>query len=71
MGRRNTIAILIMVALALAGLSTAPAAAAQEPCIPPPSGMVAWWPGDANTDEIVGARDGSIVASAGQPGSSG
>ena len=42
-----------------------PEAASQETCVPPPSGMVAWWPGDGNTDEIVGARNGSIVGSAG------
>lgn len=38
---------------------------AQETCLPPPLGMVAWWPGDGNTDEIVGARNGSMVGSAG------
>ena len=42
-----------------------PQTAAQEICLPAPSGMVAWWPGDGNTDEIVGARNGSIVGSAG------
>jgi hypothetical protein len=42
-----------------------PQAAAQGTCISPPSSMVAWWAGDRNTDEIVGARNGSLVGSAG------
>lgn len=32
---------------------------------PQPSGMVAWWPGDSNTDDIVAARNGSLMGSAG------
>ena len=35
---------------------------AQSPgCLPPPAGMVAWWPGDASTSDLAGANDGSIV----------
>ena len=34
-------------------------------CVAPPSGLVSWWPGDGNTDEIVGARNGSSVGTAG------
>lgn len=26
-------------------------------CIRPPSGLTGWWPGDGNTDDIVGGRD--------------
>lgn len=30
-------------------------------CIDPPNDMVAWWPGDGNSDEIIGQRDGGWV----------
>jgi hypothetical protein len=26
-------------------------------CLAPPSGMTGWWPGDGNTDDIVGGRN--------------
>jgi len=26
-------------------------------CFPPPAGLTGWWPGDGNTDDIVGGRD--------------
>jgi hypothetical protein len=33
-------------------------------CIPPPSGLVAWWPGEGNAKDIVSTNDGTLVASA-------
>src|SRR5438034_428938 len=30
------------------------------PCVDPPSGMVAWWPGDGNADDIQGSNNGSL-----------
>jgi hypothetical protein len=27
-------------------------------CVSPPAGMLAWWPGDGNTNDIVGAHNG-------------
>ena len=32
--------------------------------IPPPAGMVAWWPGDGNADDIVGNNDGILQGGA-------
>ena len=34
----------------------------EEPpeCVPPPIGMVGWWPGDGNADDIVGGNDGAL-----------
>jgi hypothetical protein len=29
----------------------------QGACLAPPAGMTGWWPGDGNTDDIVGARN--------------
>ena len=35
--------------------------ARAQSCIQPPEGMVSWWPGDGNTDDIVGGNDGTLV----------
>lgn len=32
-------------------------------CMQPPEGLVSWWPGDGGADDIVGARNGSVVGS--------
>lgn len=37
-----------------------PQAAAQETCVSPPSGMVSWWSGDGNANDIVGSNDGTL-----------
>jgi len=29
-------------------------------CVKPPAGMVGWWPGDGNADDIVGGNDGTL-----------
>jgi hypothetical protein len=29
-------------------------------CVTPPSGMVAWWPGDGNPNDIIGGHNGTI-----------
>jgi uncharacterized repeat protein (TIGR01451 family) len=39
-------------------------ATAQQSCVFPPSGIVAWWPGEGNFQDIVGAADGSAVGTA-------
>jgi hypothetical protein len=31
---------------------------AETGCVVPPSGMVSWWPGDGNADDIVGGLNG-------------
>lgn len=36
------------------------AAPAARACFPPPAGLTAWWPGDGNTDDIVGGRDAAL-----------
>lgn len=35
--------------------------ALAQPCIQPPPGMVSWWPGDGNMDDIAGGRHGTPV----------
>ena len=39
--------------------------ASARTCTPPTSGLVAWWPGNGTTDDVVGARNGSLAGSAG------
>jgi|GEM_PF-619849 len=41
------------------------AACVLPPCVPPPSGMVGWWPGDGNANDIVGGNNGTPVNGAG------
>jgi hypothetical protein len=35
---------------------------AEAACIPPPAGIVAWWPGDGNSKDIVAAKNGTATA---------
>ena len=30
-------------------------------CVPPPSGMVSWWPGDGNANDIIDGNNGTLV----------
>jgi len=34
---------------------------AFTPCTPPPSGMVSWWPGDGNADDIADGNNGTLM----------
>ena len=34
--------------------------APPSPCFPPPPGLVAWWPGEGNANELVGNHNGTI-----------
>jgi subtilase family serine protease len=36
-----------------------------DECIQPPSGIISWWPGDDNADDIVGADNGTQINGAG------
>jgi hypothetical protein len=29
-------------------------------CIPPPSGIVGWWPGDGNANDVIGTNNGTL-----------
>jgi len=31
-------------------------------CIDPPTGLVGWWPGESNADDIVGGNNGTVVS---------
>lgn len=32
-----------------------------KPCFTPPSGMVSWWTGDGNANDIIGVNDGTMM----------
>ncbi len=34
---------------------------ADDSCISPPSGMIGWWPGDGNGEDIRGGNDGTLI----------
>jgi hypothetical protein len=34
------------------------------PCTPPPAGMVSWWPGDGNANDIKGGNNGTLQGGA-------
>src|SRR5262249_36974468 len=36
------------------------AAQSSPACVTPPSGMVAWWPGDGNANDIQGSNNGTL-----------
>ena len=35
--------------------------AAAQTCLPPPAGMVSWWPGDGDANDIQDGNDGTLV----------
>ena len=41
-----------------------------QDCDPAPSGLISWWPGDTNANDIAGANNGTLFggATAGKPG---
>ena len=40
---------------------TVTSTAAPGSCVLPPAGLVSWWPGDGNADDIIGSRNGTLV----------
>ena len=54
------VAVLGVLLLALGGSSAKPVLAASG-CVPPPSGLVSWWPGEGNADDIFYGNDGTLV----------
>lgn len=52
--------LMILVAcLVLAGNAFVSDAKAQS-CVTPPPGLVSWWPGDGNADDIIGGNHGTL-----------
>lgn len=34
--------------------------AVAQPCVPPPAGLVSWWPGEGDARDVVGGNDGTL-----------
>ena len=51
---------LLLVTVALFSLLTASQIASAQSCVPPPTGLVSWWPGDGNAKDLVGQNNGSL-----------
>ena len=51
----------LLVFSALFSLVTLGLAQTTPVCTPPPSGMVGWWPGDGNANDIFGGNNGTLV----------
>jgi hypothetical protein len=52
-------------ALQLIGSQVAAADDFRWRCTPPPQGLVSWWPGDGNANDIVGPNSGQLLGGAG------
>jgi len=50
----------IKISLIVSGMMLA-LRSANAQCDPPPSGIVAWWPGEGNATDIVGTNNGSLI----------
>jgi Concanavalin A-like lectin/glucanases superfamily/Calx-beta domain len=48
----------------LAGLALLSAAPVGADCVPPPAGLVSWWPADGNANDLVGTNHGSLQGGA-------
>jgi hypothetical protein len=43
--------------------------ATAQDCVEPPTGLISWWPGDGNTDDVFAGHDGTILGGMGfEPG---
>ncbi len=52
----------VLVSTALSNVSSAVATltVTNPPCVPPPPGLVGWWPGQGNATDIVGGNNGVL-----------
>ena len=56
---RGALASCLFVGAAILGLLSTNHAQVQT-CTPPPGGMVSWWPGDGNANDIQGSNNGTL-----------
>ena len=58
---RYTIFLIIILSLILPqSIAMAITDTGSRACFPAPAGLSSWWPGDGNTDDIVGGRDAAL-----------
>jgi hypothetical protein len=56
---RVTFALLLLSVIAFAGQSANGNSWAQS-CVEPPEGLVSWWPGDGDAEDLAGQNDGTL-----------
>ncbi len=59
-----TRSIIVITVLCSAGAHLVGEDLNKKGCAPPPSGVVSWWPGDGNANDIVGPNDGQLFGGA-------
>jgi len=57
--RKSTL-LLISISIIYSLISTPTLSTAQS-CVSPPSGLISWWPGDGNAEDIFDGYDGALV----------
>ncbi len=57
-------AFALFLVLLAAGSTNLQANGSIDTCVDPPADMVAWWPGDANAEDLQGDHDGALVGDA-------
>ena len=50
----------LLITLAICFLFTGSHIASAQSCVAPPSGLVSWWPGNGNTNDVVGQNNGTL-----------
>lgn len=56
---RRLIRMLVAIGVSVFALGMTEIASAQT-CVPPPPGMVSWWPGDGDANDITGGNHGTL-----------
>lgn len=56
---RRLIRMLVAIGVSVFALGMTEIASVQT-CVPPPSGMVSWWPGDGDANDITGGNHGAL-----------
>jgi hypothetical protein len=51
----------LLIGAIVLGTATLAGPVAAQTCIEPPAGLVSWWPGDGNADDITGTNPGTPV----------
>jgi hypothetical protein len=54
MNTKHLIGALFFVAIFFVGVDSA------QTCTPPPAGMIAWFPGDGDANDIQGSNNGTV-----------
>ena len=55
---------LLLALVAMASVLSSNAMPAPPACVPAPSGLVSWWPGEGNANDVIGANNGTLVGGA-------